>query len=110
MDWSADRYRYYAWFVPSLATDVVALLNVQPDEEILDLGCGEGSLSEELVAKGAKLVGVDIDSAFLEAAHSRGVRVRHMDFEALEFENEFDAVFSHAALQWMRNPAAVVQG
>ena len=88
----------------------MALLDVQPDERVLDLGCGEGTLSEELVARGAQLVGIDTSEQFLEAAHSRGVRVRYMDGEALEFENEFDAVFSNAALHWMRNPDAVIQG
>lgn len=109
-DWSAERYKYNAWFIPSLATDVVALLNIQPDEQVLDLGCGEGTLSEELVAKGARLVGIDISRELLEAAHSRGVRVRYMDAETLRFHSEFDAVFSHAALDSMRNPDAVIEG
>jgi SAM-dependent methyltransferase len=109
-DWSADRYRYDAWFIPALATDVVALLNVQPDEHVLDLGCGEGTLSEELVARGAKLLGIDTSREFLEAAHSRGVRARYMDAQALEFDNEFDAVFSHAALHLMPDADAVIAG
>lgn len=88
----------------------MALLDVQPDESVLDLGCGEGTLSEELVAKGARLVGIDVSKELLEAAHSRGVRVRYMDAESLPFQNEFDAVFSHAALDAMRNPDAVIQG
>lgn len=77
---------------------------------MLDLGCGEGTLSEELVAKGARLIGIDISEEFLEAAHSRGVRARRLDAQALEFDSEFDAVFSHAALHLMRNPDAVIQG
>jgi SAM-dependent methyltransferase len=77
---------------------------------VLDLGCGEGSLSEELVAKGARLIGVDISPEFLEAAHSRGVKARRLDAEALEFDSEFDVVFSHFALHLMRNPDAVIQG
>jgi SAM-dependent methyltransferase len=88
----------------------VALLNVQPDEHVLDLGCGEGTLTEELVAKGAKLLGVDTSPEFLEAAHSRGVKTRYMDAQALEFNNVFDAAFSHASLHLMRNPDAVIQG
>ncbi len=109
-DWSAHRFQYLAWFIPSMATDVVALLNLQEDERVLDLGCGEGTLSEELVAKGAKLVGIDISEELLEAAHSRGVRARRLDAQALEFDGEFDAVFSHAALHLMRDPDAVIQG
>ena len=109
-DWSADRYRYNAWFTPALATDVVALLNVQSDEHVLDLGCGEGTLTEELVARGAKLVGIDTSPEFLEAAHSRGVRARYMDAQALEFNGIFDAVFSHASLHLMPDADAVIRG
>ena len=88
----------------------MALLDVQPDEYVLDLGCGEGTLSEELVARGARLIGVDTSEQFLEAAHSRGVRARRLDAEALPFDSEFDAVFSNAALHLMSNPDAVIQG
>jgi SAM-dependent methyltransferase len=109
-DWSAERYRYHAWFIPSLATGVVKLLDLQPGERILDLGCGEGTLSEELIAKGARLLGVDTSRESIEAAYSRGVGVRHVDAQALEFENEFDAVFSHASLHLMPEADAVIQG
>jgi SAM-dependent methyltransferase len=109
-DWSAERYKYHAWFIPSLATGVVALLHLQPGERVLDLGCGEGTLSEELVAKGAKILGIDTSREFIEAAHSRGVGVRYMDAQALEFENQFDAVFSHASLHLMPDPDAVIEG
>jgi ubiquinone/menaquinone biosynthesis C-methylase UbiE len=77
---------------------------------VLDLGCGEGTLTEELVAKGGRLLGIDISPELLEAAHSRGVKARRMDAEALEFNNEFDVVFSHFSLHLMRNPDAVIQG
>jgi SAM-dependent methyltransferase len=109
-DWSAVRYQYNSWFTPGQAAGVVALLNLQPGEDVLDLGCGEGTLSEQLIAKGARLLGVDISEEFLEAAYSRGVGVRRMDAGALEFNDRFDAVFSHATLHLIPDADAVVQG
>jgi SAM-dependent methyltransferase len=40
----------------------------------------------------------------------RGVAVLKMDGQALQFDNEFDAVFSNAALHWMLDAGAVVEG
>ena len=44
------------------------------------------------------------------AARARGLDARVMDGEALTFEGEFDALFSNAALHWMRRPDAVIAG
>jgi len=67
-------------------------------------------LTAELVSRGADVVGVDTSGEFLRAARNRGLDVRHMDGQALQFDGEFEAVFSNAALHWMRDGAAVVQG
>jgi SAM-dependent methyltransferase len=46
----------------------------------------------------------------LEAARARGIDARHMDARALAFDKEFDAVFTNAALHWMKEPEKVVRG
>src|SRR4051812_24270218 len=108
--WAPDAYLQHAGFVPALGAGVLELLDPQPGERILDLGCGEGSLTQELVARGAVVLGVDSSDAQVAAARARGLDARVMDGEALAFEHEFDAVFSNAALHWMRRPDAVVAG
>jgi len=67
-------------------------------------------LSEQLAALGSEVVGVDSGPAMVEAARARGLDARLMDGQALSFEAEFDAVFSNAALHWMRAPDAVIAG
>jgi trans-aconitate methyltransferase len=59
---------------------------------------------------GCQVVGVDGSSAQIEAARKRGLDARVMDGEKLTFQSEFDAVFSNAALHWMRHPDAVIHG
>jgi trans-aconitate methyltransferase len=108
--WSADTYDTHARFVSDLAGDVLAWLNPKAGERILDLGCGDGVLTADLVACGASVIGVDTSDDLLRAAAARGLDVRHMDGQALAFAQDFDAVFSNAALHWMRDAPAVVEG
>ncbi|MBM3516876.1 MAG: class I SAM-dependent methyltransferase [Alphaproteobacteria bacterium] len=93
-----------------MAGPVVALLAPQPGERILDLGCGDGALAAQLVAAGARVVGVDSAPEMVTAARQRGIDAHLVNGEALTFLAEFDAVFSNAALHWMQRPVAVIEG
>jgi SAM-dependent methyltransferase len=81
-----------------------------PGQRILDLGCGDGALTEKIAASGADVVGLDASASQVEAARARGLEARLGDGTGLDFESEFDAVFSNAALHWMTPPEAVVAG
>ena len=108
--WSSRTYAENARFVSDLGYAVLNLLAPGPGMRVLDLGCGDGALSQKITRTGAELVGVDTSEDFLNAARARGLDVRQMSGEALEFENEFDAVFSNAALHWMRHQDSVTAG
>jgi SAM-dependent methyltransferase len=108
--WDPERYARNARFVSDLAGPVVELLDPRPGERILDLGCGDGVLTAKLAALGCEMVGVDGSGPQIEAARKLGLDARVMDGEKLSFGEEFDAVFSNAALHWMRNPEAVIGG
>ncbi|MBV8935280.1 MAG: methyltransferase domain-containing protein, partial [Alphaproteobacteria bacterium] len=108
--WSAKRYARTAHFVPALGVPVLELLAPRPGERILDLGCGDGVLTEKIVAAGATVVAVDAGSDMVSAARARGLDARVMDGQKLTFDGEFDAVFSNAALHWMRDQEAVLAG
>jgi trans-aconitate methyltransferase len=102
--WNTAAYAANGRFVATLASGVVDLLAPQPGETILDVGCGDGALTEQLAATGAIVTGVDNSPAMLEAACTRGLNVELHSADALPYENQFDAVFSNAALHWL--PAA----
>jgi SAM-dependent methyltransferase len=108
--WSTESYARNAAFVPALGAGVVDLLAPKPDERILDLGCGEGTLTQSLVAAGARAVGVDASPDFIATARARGLDARLADAHDLPFASEFDAVFSNAALHWMLEPERVLAG
>ncbi len=103
--WNSDRYAANGRFVATLATAVVDLLNPQPGERILDAGCGDGALTEQLSASGAQMRGVDSSAAMVAAARARGLTIDQADLTQLPYDADFDAVFSNAALHWIPGPA-----
>jgi SAM-dependent methyltransferase len=109
--WNAAAYAANAHFVPALGQPVLELLNPQSGERILDLGCGDGALTERLVALGAQVLGIDSSPDMIAAALQRGLDARLMDARTLDFESEFDAVFSNAVLHWIKDdPDAPIKG
>jgi trans-aconitate methyltransferase len=111
--WNTEAYAANGRFVATLASDVVALLNPQPAEQILDLGCGDGALTEQLAATGAIVTGVDASPTMLAAARqrnlhtaggltgARGITYEQHNATALPYHQQFGAVFSNAALHWI---------
>ncbi|GJP47286.1 hypothetical protein CLOM_g10016 [Closterium sp. NIES-68] len=107
--WNPSAYRKSFSFVPTLGLPVVDLLAPLPGERVLDLGCGEGTLSKFLSALGCHVVGVDSSPDMVEMARRDGVNAILADACHLQFSSEFDCVFSNAALHWMkRDPSLVV--
>ena len=108
--WDPQRYDNNARFVSDLGEPVLKLLSPRPGERVLDLGCGDGVLTEKLVEAGCLTVGVDGSPELVAAARSRGLDARVENAESLPFSNEFDAVFSNAVLHWVKNQDAVLSG
>src|SRR3984957_11900410 len=108
--WDPDGYARNARFVSDLGAPLIELLAPQAGERILDLGCGDGALTEKLVACGCTVVGVDGSAEQIAAACKRGLDARVKNGEQLDFDHEFDAVFSNAALHWMKRADAVIEG
>lgn len=108
--WNPDSYSKNARFVSDLGEPLLNLLDPRPGEWILDLGCGDGALTEKIAAAGSTVLGADSSRALLEAARARGLSVMLTDGQRLALKPRFDAVFSNAALHWMKRPELVVEG
>ena len=100
--WDPEAYARHARFVSDLGSPVMELLAPQPGERILDLGCGDGALTKRLADLGCEVVAVDSSAPQIEAARKLGLDAHVMSAEALPFQEEFDAVFSNAALHWIK--------
>jgi len=109
--WDTELYEARHNFVWRMGEGVVDLLAPQAGERILDLGCGPGQLTKKISESGAQVVGVDASPSMIGQARQNFPELRFVlqDAASMTFDNEFDAVFSNAALHWMLDPAAVVE-
>src|SRR5271170_8021255 len=108
--WDPASYARNARFVSDLGSPVVDLLAPKPGERILDLGCGDGVLTKKLVDLGCEVVAVDSSSAQVEGARKLGLNAHVANGEDLQYEEEFDAVFSNAVLHWIKRADAMIAG
>lgn len=108
--WSAEQYAEIGRFVADLAGEAVRMLALQRGERLLDLGCGDGALTQMFAQAGAVVTGCDADASMVAAARARGLHAIQADMRALPFAGEFDVVFSNAALHWVREQSAVLHG
>jgi trans-aconitate methyltransferase len=107
--WDPVTYERQARFVSNLGAGVVELLAPRPGERILDLGCGDGALTETLVAAGCEVVAVDSSPEQVAGARARGLDAHVGDAASLPFVAEFDAVFSNAVLHWIPDADGVIR-
>ena len=107
-EWDPDTYAEHGRFVSDLGAPVVDLLDPQAGERVLDIGCGDGALTERLRRAGCQVVAIDTSPEQVWAALERGFDARIIDATELTFDQEFDAVFSNAALHWIPDVDRVI--
>jgi SAM-dependent methyltransferase len=106
----ADAYdRFMGRYSVPLAPEFADFAAVVPGQRVLDVGCGPGALTTELVARlgAAAVSAVDPSEPFVEAARKRhpGVDVHRASAEQLPFEDEaFDAALAQLVVHFMTRP------
>jgi trans-aconitate methyltransferase len=99
--WNAADYARVGGFVAELGGAALDLLDPQPGERVIDIGCGEGTLTKKIVERGATVLGIDNSPEMIAAARANGVDAVMMAAEDIPFSAEFDAAFSNATLHWV---------
>lgn len=93
---------------------LISEFDLSGTEHILDLGCGDGVLSArlaELVPAGMVL-GIDASQGMIDTAlpkERRNLRFGRLDINELDFEGQFDLVFSNATLHWVKDHKHLLQ-
>lgn len=108
--WDSSLYDDRHSFVWKKAAGLIDLLNPQPGERVLDLGCGTGHLTAQIAERGAEIIGLDASASMIAQARQNYPKLRFVlaDARSFRFDDPFDAVFSNAALHWVREADAVI--
>jgi trans-aconitate methyltransferase len=101
--WNVEDYAAHGRFAADHGGLLLEMLGAQPDEHILDLGCGDGALTKKIADLGCKVTGLDSSPQLAASARKLGLHVVESDVYDMGFSSEFDAVFSHGALHWMKD-------
>lgn len=117
-EWDADRYIGNVGFVAELGRGVLEDLAPLPGERILDLGCGDGTLTLDLAARYSSVVAIDGSPSMVDAARARGLDAHVVDASRIPDAiaagvleaGSFDAVFTNATLHWIPQAAEVIAG
>ncbi len=112
-EWKASAYAENSKGQAVWAKELIEKMALRGDESILDIGCGDGKITEMLshLTRG-EVVGVDFSPemiGYAKAAFSKPLFMQ-MDAQALSFNERFDVVFSNAALHWAKDHDAILQG
>lgn len=99
--WDPADYAKIGAFVAELGQAALDLLDPQPGEHILDVGCGDGTLTQRIVDRGATVLGIDNSIEMIGAARAKRIDARLMDAADLKIGEAFDAAFSNATLHWV---------
>ena len=111
-DVAADAYDgFMGRYSRLLSGQLADLASVQPGQRVLDVGCGTGALTGELVARlgSARIAAVDPSEPFVAATRARnpGVDVRRAPAERLPLPDDtFDAALAQLVVHFMTDPVA----
>lgn len=102
--WNADLYKEKHAFVFEYGNSLIDWLQPKAGEAILDLGCGTGELTAQLAQQGASVTGIDASAAMIASAraHFPGISFEVADATSFSLPQQFDGIFSNAALHWVR--------
>ncbi len=107
-EFDAKQYERASTHQKEWGNRLIEELELSGTERILDLGCGDGALTAELARRvpEGSVLGMDASAAMIERARQRALphlAFARQDINALDFDGEYDVVFSNAALHWVKD-------
>ncbi len=118
-NWKAEEYYQHSSSQKDAATDLLKYVSFKGDERILDVGCGDGKITAEIATQlpNGSALGVDISPSMIcfaqanfSSEHYHNLHFSLQDAQALNYQEEFDIIFSFTALQWVQSHEAFLKG
>ncbi len=108
VDFDGKRYQETSAHQKEWGARLIDELDLAGNECILDVGCGDGTLTANLAdaVSAGSVVGIDTSEGMIEAAqniHRANLSFRLIDILDAEFQDEFDVIFSNATLHWIKD-------
>jgi len=105
-EFDGKKYRKASNHQKEWGNKLIMELPIKGNECILDLGCGDGTLTKVLadLVPAGKVIGIDSSVGMIEAAkelEGPNLTFLHLDIDEMNFINSFDYIFSNAALHWV---------
>ena len=109
--WNADGYTDNFKFVHKYGEELLELITAPSGSLVLDLGCGNGALTEALCARGYRAFGIDADSEMVKKAKALHPQIKFFQGDACGFhlDEKADVIFSNAVFHWIDDHKALVK-
>lgn len=108
-EFDGEKYKRASSQQKAWGKALICELELTGYERILDLGCGDGALTAELaeLVPNGFVLGIDASENMIATAKKNhpgmNLRFERQDINAMDFESEFDLVFSNATLHWIKD-------
>lgn len=113
-EFDGEKYKTASSHQKEWGKSLISKISLQGNEIILDLGCGDGHLTEQLsmLVPNGKVLGIDASTGMIKTAKKicrNNLDFIHMDINNLHFSDEFNIIFSNAALHWIKDHNRLLQ-
>lgn len=107
-EFDGEKYKKASKHQKEWGNSLISELSLSGNEEILDLGCGDGGLTEQLaqLVPNGRVLGIDASVGMIVTAQNRAepnLAFMQMDINAIDFQGMFNVIFSNATLHWIKD-------
>jgi SAM-dependent methyltransferase len=104
----AKKYHEISTVQKSASENLFNLLDIKPEESVLDVGCGTGNLTSKIKAiTSGRVIGIDASEGMVEEAvknyRNIGIEFLAKNIQDISFDEEFDVIFCNSTFQWFKN-------
>jgi len=107
-EFDGEKYKQASKHQKEWGNSLISSLNLKGNENILDLGCGDGVLTEQLskLVPLGNVIGIDASKGMIQSAlklKNKNLSFDCLDIDKIDFNEQFNVIYSNAALHWVKD-------